>query len=41
LTSYFNPFGGSPTGDGMLRRPASEPEGVKPARRELKQSWKS
>jgi hypothetical protein len=22
LTSYFNPFGGSPTGDGMLRRPA-------------------
>jgi hypothetical protein len=41
LSRYFNPFGGSPTGSSMLRRPIPEPEGVKPVSRELKQSCKT
>ena len=41
LTSLFNPFGESPSGDGLLQKAASESGGKQATRRRLKESCKT
>ena len=41
LTRHFNPFGGSPSGDGLGEKGASESESKNPTRRSLKESCKT
>ena len=41
LTRHFNPFGGSPSGDGLGEKGASELESKNPTRRSLKESCKT